>query len=114
MLELEEASARILAAVPAPQAERVPLQQAHRRIATAPIVAPIDLPIFDNSSVDGYAVRAADVAAATSEAPVRLRLAGRAAAGEVFRGQCTAGGSVRVFTGSPLPSGAGRLPSWHR
>jgi molybdopterin molybdotransferase len=64
------------------------------------------LPPFDNSAMDGYAVRAADVAEARPEAPVRLRLLGRVAAGQTFTGELRAGGCVRVFTGSPLPRGA--------
>ena len=56
--------------------------------------------------MDGYAVRATDVASATPTAPVRLRLAGKVAAGQVFPGEVTAGTCVRLFTGSPLPPGA--------
>ena len=56
--------------------------------------------------MDGYAVRAADVASAKPASPARLRLAGRVAAGEVFAGEVAAGTCVRLFTGSPLPPGA--------
>jgi molybdopterin molybdotransferase len=56
--------------------------------------------------MDGYAVRAADLATAAADAPVSHQLLGRAAAGEIFAGQVTPGGCVRVFTGSPLPAGA--------
>ena len=106
MLELEEALDRILAAIPPPVSERVPLRDAHRRILAENIHAPIDLPAFDNSSVDGYAVRAADVAAATPSTPVRLRIVGRVAAGDTFGGELVSGTSVRLFTGSPLAHGA--------
>ncbi len=106
MLELEEALAHILAALPKPVPERGGLAAAHGRIAAERISAPIDLPVFDNSSVDGYAVRAADVAAAGPESPVRLRLIGRVAAGGAFGRELTGGTSVRLFTGSPLPAGA--------
>ena len=64
MLEFEEALARVLAAVPAPTSESVSLNDAPGRVLAEPIQSPIDLPIFDNSSMDGYAVRAADVASA--------------------------------------------------
>jgi len=84
MLELEEALTRILAALPEPVAEAVRLRSAYGRILAARVPAPADLPAFDNSSVDGYAVRAADVAVASPEAPVRLRLAGRVPAGTTF------------------------------
>lgn len=106
MLELEDALQRILAAVPAAATERVPLDRAHGRILAEQILSPVDLPLFDNSAMDGYAVRAADLAAAAAESPVDLQLLGRAAAGEVFPGEVSPGGCVRVFTGSPLPRGA--------
>ena len=56
--------------------------------------------------MDGYAVRAKDVVAATSDAPVRLRLCGKVAAGSVFDGEIGVGMCARLFTGSPLPRGA--------
>ena len=106
MLELEQAVEKILGAIPAPNPERVPLTQAHRRVIAERILAPIALPAFDNSSMDGYAVRAQDVALASPQNPVSLPLAGRVAAGETFHGDLPAGQCIRIFTGSPLPSGA--------
>lgn len=106
MLELEQALEKILGAVPAAKPERIPLAQVHRRVLAERIVAPIDLPPFDNSSVDGYAVRAQDVAPASPQNPVSLPLAGRVAAGEHFHGELPAGQCIRIFTGSPLPAGA--------
>jgi molybdopterin molybdotransferase len=61
MLELEEAVASILAAVPAPQQEEMNLETAHGRVLAQTVSSPIDLPPFDNSAMDGYAVRAEDV-----------------------------------------------------
>ena len=81
MLELEEALPRILALMPAARREIVPLADARGRVCFAPVTAPIALPPFDNSAMDGYAVRAADVAGATAENPKHLRLIGRTAAG---------------------------------
>ena len=106
MLDLEAALARVLAAVPAPTSESVSVSEAPGRALLDPIQAPIDLPIFDNSSMDGYAVRATDVASAKPASPVSLRLAGMVAAGEVFSGVVIAGTCVRLFTGSPMPPGA--------
>jgi len=106
MLEFEEALARVLAAVPAPTSECVSLRDAPGRVLVEQVQAPIDLPIFANSAMDGYAVRAADVASAKPASPVRLRLAGKIAAGEASSGEVTAGMCVRLFTGSPLPPGA--------
>jgi molybdopterin molybdotransferase len=106
MLELEEALARILAMVPPAVSERVVLGDAHERVLTEPVFSDIDLPPFDNSAMDGYAVRAEDVAGAKPDLPARLRLVGRVAAGEMFDGEITGGTCVRLFTGSPLPRGA--------
>jgi molybdopterin molybdotransferase len=106
MLEFEEALARVLAAVPGPTSEYVSLSEAAGRVLAEPARSLIDLPVFDNSSMDGYGLRAADVVSARPEMPVLLRLAGRIAAGEVFTGQVTTGTCVRLFTGSPLPPGA--------
>ena len=106
MLELEQALEKILGAVPAPKPEPVPLAHAHGRVLAERIIAPIDLPTFDNSSVDGYAVRAQDVATASPQNPVSLPLAGRVAAGEHFHGELPTRQCIRIFTGSPLPRGA--------
>jgi molybdopterin molybdotransferase len=106
MLELEKALEIILASVPAPKSEIIPLADAYRRVALEKISASTDLPPFDNSAVDGYAVRAADVASATSQKPVPLQLSGKIAAGENFRGELSTGQCIRIFTGSTLPPGA--------
>jgi molybdopterin molybdotransferase len=106
MLQYEEALARVLAAVPPAASERIPLNEADHRILAEQILAPIDLPPFDNSAMDGYAVCASDVALAKSNAPVHLRLTGQVAAGENFSGKVAPGTCVRLFTGSPVPPGA--------
>src|SRR5436190_17855011 len=106
MLELEEALGHILAIVPSPVSELIALDAAHRRILTERVLSPVDLPIFDNSAMDGYAVHAADITSAKAEAPVRLRLIGKVVAGDSFNGTIANGCCVRVFTGSPLPTGA--------
>jgi len=106
MLEFEEALARVLAAVPAQTSQHVSLSEAAGRVLAEQVRSPIDLPVFDNSAMDGYGLRAADVASAKPDSPVRLRLAGKIAAGEVFAGEVTAGSCVRLFTGTPLPPGA--------
>src|SRR5690606_10032128 len=83
--------------------EQVATRRADGRVLAADVVAPIPLPAFDNSAMDGFAVRHADLSAA---APVTLELAGEQFAGPdlglaVGPGQC-----VRITTGAPLPSGA--------
>ncbi|HOX59542.1 MAG TPA: molybdopterin molybdotransferase MoeA [Candidatus Paceibacterota bacterium] len=106
MLQYEAALARILAAVPAPSYEDVSLSAAAGRVLAEEVRSPIDLPVFDNSAMDGYALRASDAASARPDAPVRLRLTGRVVAGEAMTGEVRPGTCARVFTGSPLPRGA--------
>ena len=106
MLSLEEAREKMLESVRPLPIERVPLAAATERFLAETVVSPLDLPAFDNSAMDGYAVRAADGAAAASTGPVALKRIGAAAAGEVFESTVRAGTCVRVFTGSALPTGA--------
>lgn len=106
MLSLETAVQQILAALPPPVAERVPLAEAGGRVLAAPVVAPIALPPFDNSAMDGFAVRADDTRAASETAPVELRLVGEIPAGQAFNGELHPGECARIFTGSPVPAGA--------
>jgi molybdopterin molybdotransferase len=106
MLQLEEAVARIFKEVPAPTIEPVPLAEASGRVLMEGVRSPVDLPGFDNSAMDGYAVRSIDIAAAKANAPIRLSIVGKVAAGENWRGQLDAGTCVRLFTGSVLPRGA--------
>ncbi|HWC59983.1 MAG TPA: gephyrin-like molybdotransferase Glp, partial [Verrucomicrobiae bacterium] len=106
MLELEQAVEKILAAIPALKTESIPLAEACGRVVAEKILASTDLPPFDNSAVDGYAVRAQDVASASAQNPVTLQLVGRIPAGENFTGELSAGQCIRIFTGSPVPRGA--------
>lgn len=106
MIELEDAVQRVLAAMPMATSESVALADAHGRVLSQRLVAALDLPAFDNSAMDGYAVRAAAVAGAKPDSPVALRLCGRVPAGEAFASEILAGECVRLFTGSPLPRSA--------
>src|SRR5262245_43926618 len=106
MLQLEEAQERILTAIQPLMAETVPLSAAARRFLASDVVAPIDLPPFDNSAMDGYAVCAADTKSASCGSPMFLRLAGQIPAGTSTVASLKPGMCLRVFTGSPLPAGA--------
>lgn len=106
MLEVEDALARIVAAVPPPAGELILLREAAGRVLAESVVAPLSLPSFDNSAMDGYALRAADVAGASAQSPVTLKQIGAVAAGATFAGAVGQGTCVRLFTGSPLPAGA--------
>jgi molybdopterin molybdotransferase len=106
MLQLEQAQQRILARIAPLPVESELLAACAQRVLGEAVIAPHDLPLFDNSAMDGYAVRAADLAGAGPAAPKGLALRGQAAAGQVFAGTLESGQCVRVFTGSPLPAGA--------
>ncbi len=82
--------------------EEVELTQALGRVLAEDVIADTDLPPFDRSQMDGYAVRAED----TMELPARLRVVGEAAAGSGWRGTVMAGEAVRIMTGAPVPAGA--------
>lgn len=106
MLSVEEALAQILALAQPLATEQVALAEALGRVLAADLAAPLALPPFANSSMDGYAVRAGDLAGATAASPVALRLIGEVPAGGVFAGAVMPGTTVRIFTGAPLPDGA--------
>lgn len=88
---------------PVGEAEVVPLANALGRVVARDIVAQIDLPPFDNSAVDGYAVRHADIAAAGE---TRLAVVDRVQAGVTAARALGAGEAARIFTGAPMPAGA--------
>ncbi len=83
--------------------ETVALRDACARVLAAGIVAPLDLPPFDNSAVDGYAVRHADLAASGD---TRLAVTGRVMAGQRLPRALAPREAVRIFTGAPMPQGA--------
>ncbi len=82
------------------------LLDAHGCILSEAVVADVDLPSFDNSSMDGYAVRVEDVAAATESTPVKLPVVGDIAAGSQSAYSVQPGLSTRIMTGAPMPAGA--------
>jgi molybdopterin molybdotransferase len=101
MKEVSEALALVLEGIAPLREERVPLASAAGRIAAADGRAAVDLPPFDRSAMDGYAVRAADTAPG-----VALRLAGGVAAGEVAASALEPGTATAISTGAALPPGA--------
>lgn len=104
LMTLEEAATRVATlAAPVAGSETVALAQADGRVLARDIAAPLDLPPFANSAVDGYAVRHGDLAPAGAS---RLPVGGRVAAGADAAGVSVQGIAVRVFTGAPMPQGA--------
>ncbi|MFD1880375.1 gephyrin-like molybdotransferase Glp [Paracoccus pacificus] len=103
MISVAEALARVLSLAPPPQAEEVPLDQAAGRVLARDVAARLTQPPFDSASMDGYAIRAADL----GRGP--LRVVGEAAAGRGWTGTAGAGEAVRIFTGAPVPDGFDRV-----
>ncbi|MDH4182236.1 MAG: molybdopterin molybdenumtransferase MoeA, partial [Betaproteobacteria bacterium] len=83
--------------------ERVGVREALGRVLAADLVSPIDVPGHDNSAMDGWAVRFADLAPA---AATKLARVGESFAGKPFAGTVGAGQAVRIFTGAVMPAGA--------
>src|SRR5260221_6953430 len=106
MLTVEEARERVLSHFHSLPVEEVSLNEALGRVLAEDAVSREALPAFANSAMDGYALRAADSAGASAEAPRRLRLAGEAAAGRGYQGGGGAGEGGRVLKGAPPPPGA--------
>jgi molybdopterin molybdotransferase len=106
LISVDEALAEILSQVEALEPERVAILDALDRVLVEEIVSDVRIPPFANSAMDGYAVRAEDVAAATPETPVALNVVGNVAAGYVAGAQMQPGAAIRIMTGAPLPEGA--------
>lgn len=102
LIPVDEALARVLQDTAPLPGEEVGLTEAAGRVLAADIVAARAQPPFPASAMDGYAVRAADVASV----PARLSLLGRSSAGRRFGGSVGPGQAVRIFTGAPVPDGA--------
>jgi len=102
LLSVEAARARVLEGVEPLPSEPVPIAQAEGRVLAADLAALRSQPPAAVSAMDGYAVRAADVASA----PAELKLIGEVAAGRPFAGKVGPGEAARIFTGGVLPPGA--------
>lgn len=102
----EQAAAEIVAAVRPLGAERASLRDALGRVLAEDVISPVDLPPWNNSSMDGYAVRAVDVRGAARDTPARLIVIGTIAAGGTGERAVGPGETYRIMTGAPLPEGA--------
>ncbi len=106
MLTLPEARARILDRARPLPAEDAAYLDAVGRVLAEDVLAPRQHPLADNSAMDGYAMRAADLVGASSSTPVTLPIAGESAAGRAFTDPVPPGACVRISTGGNLPPGA--------
>ncbi|PRD42243.1 molybdopterin molybdenumtransferase MoeA [Phyllobacterium phragmitis] len=102
LLAVDEALAQLLADAKPLGEEILPTARAGGRVLSRPVQAHHSQPPFDASAMDGYAIRAADVASV----PAQLKVIGESAAGHRYAGAVAAGEAVRIFTGAPVPPGA--------
>ncbi|WP_308491631.1 molybdopterin molybdotransferase MoeA [Microbacterium terrisoli] len=106
MITVEEHLAQILAAVRPLETARVPLADALGRVLSESVRSAVDLPLFDNSAMDGFAVRFADVQTAGADAPVALRVVADLPAGTADDPALKPGEAARIMTGAPVPADA--------
>ncbi len=106
MISLEDARTYVLSGCPPQAPVRWPLADSLGCVLAEPIVAGEAIPPFANTAMDGFALRAADTAGATAEAPVTLRIAGTLAAGHTTDRSLEPGEALRIMTGAPMPPGA--------
>ncbi len=105
-ISVEEALASILEHFKPLESESVPLLEAVDRVLSKDVVSDMNVPPFNNSAMDGYAVRAGDIANASGEHPVKLRVIGDLAAGYTTQKAVEPKTAMRIMTGAPLPAGA--------
>lgn len=106
MISFKEALDSVLSHVQPLGSEKVSLLEALGRVATEDVYAPGGLPPYDNSGMDGYAVKHADVRSASSRRPVHLEVVESLPAGSVSTKRLRKGQAVRIMTGAPIPKGA--------
>lgn len=106
MRTVDEHLTNILGSVAALPPLDLALLEAQGTVLAEPVSAPVPLPPFDNSAMDGYAVVAADIAAATEADPVALPVVGDIVAGDTGVSAIRPGLTARIMTGAPLPAGA--------
>src|ERR1043165_3530678 len=109
MLTLDEALDRILAQIQPKPHVPLPLLDSLGFVLADDVFADIDMPPFDNSAVDGYAVRAVDTLNASPENSKELRQLGEVAAGQVASEGVSDGTCIKVLTGAPIPTGADEM-----
>jgi molybdopterin molybdotransferase len=102
MIEISKAIKLVKAQTPILEAEKIALADSVGRILAEPIAADTDLPPFDRSQMDGFAL----ISSETENAPVSLRIAGESAAGRGWHKTLRLGEAVRIMTGAPVPAGA--------
>lgn len=106
MLKVKEAQIRLLSALQVVDKENLRLDEAHGRVLAKPLMAQSDSPQFSNSSMDGFAARAEDLAEFDETEAVKLSVIGDIPAGHVAGARLGRGEAMRIMTGAPIPKGA--------
>lgn len=106
MISVAQAKEQILNALPQLKTETLKIEDSLERILAEPVIADRDFPLFDNSAMDGIALRAADTTGASSENPVRLSLVETIPAGYAADQSLNTGQASQIMTGAPVPPGA--------
>lgn len=106
MISVQEAQQRILSNFRPLETALIPLGDALGRVLTKPIHSEMDFPLFDNSAVDGFALRAEDIAFASPQSPAILQVVTDIPAGSVATIRISSGQAARIMTGAPIPDGA--------
>jgi molybdopterin molybdotransferase len=106
MVSYQDAVERMLKGIQPLASERLPLTAAYGRIVATPLAAPHAMPPFDQSLVDGYALRSSDTQTATPLQPVRLTLGQTLTAGKYLAQPLGSRQAIRIMTGAPMPPGA--------
>lgn len=106
MITVEDHLAAVLSGLTRLPGETVPLADAAGRTLAAPAVARVDIPVFDNSAMDGFAVHFDDVAAASPSNPLTLRVVADLPAGTAADPALAPGEAARIMTGAPMPAAA--------
>ena len=106
MLSVEEARDKILDSFISLGTEELPVIEALGLTLSEDIHSPINIPPFNNSAMDGYALKSENIKEASYDNPIHLKVAGTISAGEVPNFQVTDGHCARIMTGAPMPDGA--------
>jgi molybdopterin molybdotransferase len=88
---------------PLSETERVSLRDALNRIVANDVLSPINVPGYDNTAMDGYAIRGDDI---PQQGYAQLKVVGKSLAGHPYKGSVSRGEAIRIMTGAPIPSGA--------
>jgi molybdopterin molybdotransferase len=105
MISFEDAQRQVMESIRPLGSEMVPLENLSGRALSNSICTPIDLPGFDSSAMDGYAVKIVDIEQASETNPIRLKVTADIQAGDLPTTTLKAGSAQRVMTGAPIPSG---------